>query len=196
AALVTARGNWERYRAVNVDGTRHAITAAAASGARLLHVSSVAVYGSASRYGNTPTDEDTPLPPLPASAYYARSKRESEQLVLEAHAAGRIWGCAVRPDVIYGRYDRQFVPRVARMLQHGLFPRIGTGRTTLAIVHAASVADGAVRAIASPNAGGRAYNLANDFDVTVNEFVQLAAKGLDRDVRFVPVPAPIAHAAF
>jgi nucleoside-diphosphate-sugar epimerase len=196
AALVTARGNWNRYRAVNVDGTRHAITAAASSGARLLHVSSVAVYGGTSRYAATPTDEDTPLPPLPPHAYYARSKRESEQLVLEAHAAGRIWGCAVRPDVIYGRYDRQFVPRIARVLQHGLFPRIGTGRTTLAIVHAASVADGAVRAIASPIAGGRAYNLANDFDVTVNDLVHLAAEGLGREVRIIPVPLPVARAAF
>ena len=33
----------------------------------------------------------------------------------DAHADGRLWACAVRPDVIYGRYDRQFIPRAARM---------------------------------------------------------------------------------
>jgi nucleoside-diphosphate-sugar epimerase len=196
AALVTAAGGWERYRTSNVDGTRNAIEAAAASGARLLQVSSVAVYGSAARYRSTPTDEETPLPPLPERAYYARSKRESEQLVLRAHAEGRIWGCAVRPDVIYGRRDRQFVPRVGRIVQAGAFPLIGGGRSTLAIVHAASVADGAVRAVRCTEAGGRAYNLANDFDVTVAEFVRLAAVGLGRRVRLVPIPLPLARAGF
>ncbi|MBX6330349.1 MAG: NAD-dependent epimerase/dehydratase family protein [Gemmatimonadaceae bacterium] len=195
-ALVAARAGWEQYRMVNVDGTRNVIAAAAATGARLLHVSSVAVYGAAARYRDTPTDEDAPLPPLPTRAYYARSKRDAEQAVLAAHADGRIWACAVRPDVIYGRRDRQFVPRVARIARHGIFPLIAGGGATLAIVHAASVADGAVRAVACDGAGGRAYNLANDFDVTVRQFVELASEGLGRPVRFVPVPYGAARAGF
>jgi nucleoside-diphosphate-sugar epimerase len=196
AALVTARGGWEQYRASNVEGTRNAINAAESSGARLLQVSSVAVYGSAARYRSLPTDEETPLPPLPESAHYARSKRESEQLVLQAHAEGRIWGCAVRPDVIYGRRDRQFIPRVGRIVKLGVFPLVAGGRSTLAIVHAASVADGAVRAVRCTEAGGRAYNLANDFDVTVANFARLAGVGLGRRVTFVPIPIAVARAGF
>jgi nucleoside-diphosphate-sugar epimerase len=195
AALVTAAGGWERYRRANVDGTRHAIAAAAATGARLLQLSSVAVYGSATRYRGTPTDEDTPLPSLDEPGVYARSKRESEALVLAAHAEGRIWATAVRPDVIYGRRDRQFVPRMAALMDRGAFPLLAGGRARLAVVHAAGVADGAVRAIAHDCAGGRAYNLANDFDVTLREFVTLGASGLARRVRFVPVPLPLARAA-
>lgn len=196
AAAVTASGGWDVYRAANVEGTRNAIAAAQAAGAKLLHVSSVAVYGGQARYRSTPTNEDAPLGPLPDSAHYARSKRESEGLVLEAHAAGSIWACAVRPDVIYGRYDRQFVPRVARAMRRGFFPILGTGGTTLAMVHAASVADGAVRAVATFAAGGRVYNLANDFDVTVNDFVRLAAEGLGSRVRRIPVPIPVARMGF
>ena len=195
AAVVTARGGWERYRDSNIGGTRNAIDAAASSGARLLHVSSVAVYGGASRYRDEPTDESTPLAPLPEEAYYARSKRESERLVLGAHAAGRIWAAAVRPDVIYGRRDRQFVPRLARVLERGFFPVIGGGGTTLAVVHAASVADGAVRAVGIDTAGGQAYNLANDFPVTVASFAQLAGKGLERRVRLVSLPLSLARPA-
>ena len=196
AALVTARGDWQLYRESNIGGTRNAIEAAAASGARLLQVSSVAVYGGASRYRDAPTDEHTPLAPLPASAYYARSKRESEQLVLSAHAEGRIWASAVRPDVIYGRRDRQFVPRLARVLERGIFPVVNGGRSTLAVVHAANVADGAVRAVLSDAAAGRAYNLANDSDVTVADFARLAALGLGRGVRLVPIPMGLARGAF
>ena len=43
-------------------------------------------------------------------------------------------------------------------------------------------------AAASDKAGGRAYNLANDYDVTVRDFFTLAAEGLGKRVAFVPVP--------
>ena len=196
AAAVVAPGGWEAYRSANIDGTRHAIAAAGQSGARLVHVSSVAVYGPDARYSaGGKCTEDAPLAPLPPHAHYARSKRESEAMVLEAHAAGRIHATAVRPSVIYGVRDRQFVPRIARALRPGVVPLVAGGRTTLAIVHAANVADGIARAATSDAAGGRAYNLANDFDVTVAEFVRLAARGMDRRVRTVPFPLPLARAA-
>src|SRR5205823_3104836 len=89
--------------------------------------------------------------------------------------------------------DRQFVPRLARALRLApVVPLLRGGRTTLAIVHAANVADGAVRAASTDRAGGRAYNLANDHDVTVREFFALAGQGVGRRVRFVPLPlAPV-----
>lgn len=197
AAAITPRGGWDEFRRVNIDGTRHAVAAAARAGARLLQVSSVGVYGPSARYG-TPrgkTDEDVALRPLPETAFYARSKRESEEIALSAHERGEVWATAVRPSVVYGRRDRQFVPRVARLLRRGFAPTINGGRSTLPIVHAANVADGAVRAAATDAAGGRAYNLANDFEVSVGDFYRLAAEGLGQRVRIIPVPMPIARAA-
>jgi 2-alkyl-3-oxoalkanoate reductase len=196
AAAITPRGGWESFRRLNIDGTRNTIAASERSGARLLHVSSVAVYGPRGRYahgGNT--HEDVVFGPLPPRAHYARSKRESEDLVLAAHRAGRIWATAVRPSVIYGRRDRQFVPRIARLLNRGLVPLIGGGRAIFAVVEATNVADGAILAATHDAAGGRAYNLTNDFDVSVRDFFRLAASGLDKELRFIPVPRALAVAA-
>ena len=109
-------------------------------------------------------------PTLPERAYYARSKRESERLVLDAHGSGRIWATAVRPDVIYGRATASSCRASRGCCNVAFAPVIGGGRSTLAIVHAANVADGAIRAATHDAAGGRAYNLANDFDVTVRDF--------------------------
>jgi polyketide synthase/oxidoreductase len=197
AAAITPRGGWEEFRRVNIDGTRHAVAAASRAGARLLHMSSVGVYGPRARYGvpRGKTDEDVVLQPLPETAFYARSKRESEEIVLSAHERGEVWATAVRPSVIYGRRDRQFVPRVGRLLRRGFAPVINGGRSTLAIVHAANVADGAVRAAASDAAGGKAYNVANDFEVSLSDFYRLAADGLGQRVRLVPVPLAVARAA-
>ena len=188
AAAITERGGWESYCRTNVDGTAAIIDTAAVSGARLLHLSSVAVYGSGGRYGKTKTHEDVEFGRLGERSHYARSKRDSEQLVMDAHNAGRIWGTAVRPDVIYGPRDRQFVPRVAKALRLGVMPVIGGGRSTLAVVHAANVAQGAILAATNDAAGGRAYNLANDYDVTFRDFYRLAGEGLGKHIRFVPVP--------
>lgn len=201
AANIIVRGGWDAYRATNVEGTANAILAAERSRARLLQLSSVAVYGPSSRYEAAErgerTDERTPLEsqPLPERAHYARSKRESEALALAAHAQGRVWATAVRPDVIYGRRDRQFVPRMALLVLRGVVPLLRGGRSTMAIVHAANVAEGAVRAVTTDAAGGRAYNLANDFDVTVRRFFELAGEGLGKRPLFLPLPMWMARAA-
>lgn len=199
AASILIRGGWDAYRVINVNGTQNAITAAGIARARLLHVSSVAVYGPRARYEalerGERTTEATPLAPLPDRAFYARSKRDSEQLAMRAHAEGRVWATAVRPDVIYGRRDRQFVPRMARLVGTGVVPLLRRGRAIMAIVHAENVAQGAVLAATADVAGGRAYNLANDYDVSVRRFFELAGDGLGRRPLFVPVPVSAALGA-
>lgn len=198
AAAITPRGGWEAYRAPNIDGTRNAIEAASAAGARLLHLSSVAVYGPKGRLAlarGAGLQELQPLLSIPEDAWYARSKRESEALVMSAHRAGRVWGTAVRPCVIYGPRDRQFVPRVARLLRLPLSPRIGNGRSVLSIVHARSVAEVAVLAVTSEIGAGRAYNVTNDLPITAGEFYEAAQRGMGRRARWLPVPGPVAQGA-
>ncbi|MEO8562637.1 MAG: NAD-dependent epimerase/dehydratase family protein [bacterium] len=201
AAVITPRGGWEAFRRPNVEGTKNAIAAAASAKARLVHVSSVAVYGASERYSadGRLTDESAPPGNIPASSFYARSKRESEDLVFEAQRSGALWATVVRPCVVYGPYDRQFVPRLARMLRRGFVPVIAGGQTTMPIVHAGNVVDGMVRAAESDGANGNAYNLANDFEVTVADFFRYAAEGMETSIRIVSVPmlaARIAVGAF
>jgi nucleoside-diphosphate-sugar epimerase len=197
AAVITPLGGWEAFRRPNVEGTRNAIAAAASASARLVHVSSVAVYGAHRFAADGRRTDETAVPGrIPEEAYYARSKRESEDLVFDAQRAGKLWATALRPSVLYGSFDRQFVPRLARLLRHGFAPVIAGGRNTLAIVHAANVADGLVRAAAFEGANGKAYNVANDYDVTVREFFERAAEGLDQPLRIISIPMPVAQVGF
>jgi nucleoside-diphosphate-sugar epimerase len=197
AANVLARGGWDGYRVTNVEGTRNAIAAAERARARLLHVSSVAVYGPSARYDalrrGERTTEATVLGPLAERSYYARSKRDSEELVLRAHIEGRVWASSVRPCVVYGRRDRQLVPRMARLVRGRVIPLLRGGRTVMPIVHAANVAHGALLAATSDVAGGKAYNLTNDGKVTVRRFFELAGEGLGIRPVFVPMPVSVAR---
>lgn len=182
AAAIGPESTWETFRAGNVQGTSNVIEACVRSRARLVYVSSTAVYGD-SRYRLAPVDECVALPQLPAADAYGRSKREAEHIVLAARNAGRLWGAIVRPPVMYGERDRQFIPRVAAVMSRGAFPLCGGGGTTLPVVHANAVAEGAIRAALTDAADGRVYNLTSDFPLTVAELVRLASVGLGRRVR-------------
>lgn len=195
AAAIGAEGDWESYRRGNVEGTRSIVAAASAAGARLVHVSSTAVYGAA-RYHEQPTDEETPVPELPAHDVYGRSKQEAEEVVLDAHRRGALWASIVRPPVMYGVRDRQFTPRVGPVLARGVFPRIHGGSTTLSIVNASHVAEGAILAALADDAGGRTFLLTDDFPVTVTDLVRCAEAGLGRRIFAPSVPMAVGRAGF
>jgi nucleoside-diphosphate-sugar epimerase len=195
AAAAIGAGSDDAFSRVNVDGTRSLVAATAAAGARLVHVSSTSVFGR-HRYRARPTDEWSPLPELPEAFAYGRSKQDAERVVLGAHTRGEVWAAVVRPPVMYGPRDRQFVPRVAPVLRRGLFPLVGSGRTTLPLVSADAVALGAIRAATTDAAGGQVYHLTDDFPVTPADLVRLAAQGLGRRVLAPRVPVVLGRAAF
>jgi nucleoside-diphosphate-sugar epimerase len=187
AAAIGSSSDAASFRAANVTGTRNVAEAAAAAGARMVHVSSTAVYGSA-RYGAIPTDEYAPLPELPPEDAYGRSKREAEAVVTGLCRAGKVWATIVRPPVMYGVGDRQLAPRLGPVLMRGVFPLIGGGRTTLTLVHARNVAEGAVLAAEHDEARGRVFLLSDDFPLTVAALVEGAARGLGKRIAAPAVP--------
>src|SRR5204863_105087 len=96
-----------------------------ASGARLVHISSVAVYGGTAAYpvSREWRGEDHPFQPIPESDFYGRSKRMAEAVVRQAGERREVDAIALRPNVIYGERDRLFTPRVIRVLRLPLGPR-------------------------------------------------------------------------
>src|SRR5438093_101121 len=136
AAIVQRRASWEQYVAVNVEATRLAVGAARAERARLVHISSVAVYAGSAAYPATPErrDEDFPFQPIPAPDFYARSKRMAEDVVRDAATQRDLDVAAVRPTVIYGERDRLFTPRVIGAVRLPLMPQIGPGTNRLRTV--------------------------------------------------------------
>lgn len=195
AAAIGSGSDAADFRAANVAGTEHVVRAAEHARARLVLVSSTAVFGQ-QRYRPVPTDESVPLPSLPCDDAYGRSKQDAERVVMDAHRTGRVRACVVRPPVMYGVGDRQFAPRIGRVLRAGVFPLVDGGRAHLSLVHADAVADGAIRAALSEAADGQIYHLTDDFPVTVADLVRLASQGLGRRIATPSVPLPAARAGF
>ena len=184
---------------VNVVGTRNAIDAARTARVRLVHVSSVSVYGGSADYGpgRERRTEDFPFRPIAAHDVYARSKREAEALVRAAAEAGEITAIAIRPNVIYGERDRLFSPRLIRAVRSSLVPQVGPGTNHLSCVYAGNVAQWIVAALAVPLSGFRAYNLTTDAPpaLTAREFLEAFADAGGTRPRFFHLPIVAARVA-
>lgn len=191
AAIITARRRWEDFEAVNIDGARRAALAAARCGARLVHISSVAVYGRPTRTPLKPIDETTPWIPLPRQDFYARSKRKAEEAVEMVRRDRGLSVISVRPCVVYGERDRTFLPRLIDALRFGVAPLVGSGDNPLALVYAGSVAQAVVAALEHPEAQG-AFNTTNDGTITQREFFTALGEASGRRITFIRLPLSVA----
>ncbi|MBI1966915.1 MAG: NAD-dependent epimerase/dehydratase family protein [Gemmatimonadetes bacterium] len=192
AALVAQHVPYDTFEAVNVGGTRQAIAAARAGGARLVHISSVAVYGRGAAYragreGRRIT-EDSPCGEIEPHDSYARVKRLAEAALWEETSRGGVWAVALRPNVIYGERDRLFSPKVVRAVRLGLVAQIGPGTNRLSCVYAGNVAAAVVAALEADVPAGRAYNVTNDGGLTQREFVDAFADALGTRLWRIRIP--------
>ncbi len=194
AAAVTVDAPWDVYHRVNVVGTENVLGEAAEQGVlRAVHVSTVAVYGGAEVAWRDRVDESAPTDShLGPEQIYGRSKRGAEEVAVRFQRAGALEVVVVRPDVIYGERDRAALPRLARYASLPIVLLVGDGRSELPLVYAGNVAQGIVRALTSPRAAGRVYNLTNDFPILQREFFELLSRHLERRPRFLPIPVAVA----
>jgi len=198
AALVAPRAPFEAFERVNVGGTRRAVEAARRAGARLIHVSSVAVYGRSVAHaaGRGAVTEDFPFQPLPARDFYARTKRMADELVQREASAGGPSAVVIRPNVIYGERDRLFTPRVIATVRRGFVPQIGPGTNHLSCVYAGNVASAILAALDAPRLDGcRAYNVTHDAPphLTQREYLAAFAEAAGVRMRRLPVAIPLAR---
>jgi nucleoside-diphosphate-sugar epimerase len=199
AAHVGDQGSREQFEHVNVEGTRHVVEAAAAGlgggKRRFVHLSSVAVYGRPDE-GRVTEDWPTRVIGLP----YEDTKTEAERLAFARGAALGLSVTAVRPPIIYGPYDKNFMPRAIEAVRGRRFLLIDGGRAPLNVVWVDHVADLALLAAEHPAAEGQAFNVMDEVDSrppSVREVGEIIADacGLPRPRISLPLPAARALAS-
>jgi len=193
AAIVGDWGPEALYRAVNVDGTRNLLIAAAAAGVeRVVVVSSLVVYGS--QLGAEICDED--MPREHGCGPYSRSKRAQEELALDFHRFGRVPVTVVRPGNVYGPGSVNWVDTPVALLRAGRLPLIGGGAGDASLAWVDNLVELLVLAGREPAAAGRVYNANDGSGVTwAGYFTELArVAGARPPRRSLPAPAAMAAA--
>ncbi|MCX5730703.1 MAG: NAD-dependent epimerase/dehydratase family protein, partial [Deltaproteobacteria bacterium] len=119
----------EQLVSVNSEGTRSLAEVAARSGRpKFVLVSSLAAAGP-SVPGRPRTETDRPAP---VSAY-GQSKLAAEQAVRSFATA--LNASIVRPPIVYGPRDKEFLPSLFQMARTGLVLKSGTGDKRYSIIH-------------------------------------------------------------
>ncbi|MBL8579069.1 MAG: NAD(P)-dependent oxidoreductase [Mesorhizobium sp.] len=191
AGLSSNWGKRAAFQSANVDATQSLI-------AQLLRFSGTPhfIYVSSSSLYFEPRDrlgvtEDQKLP-APINDY-AWSKRAAEDIV---RATGGLPATVVRPRGIYGHGDVALLPRLLRAVGRGPLPLFRGGRAVIDLTHVDDVAAAILAILRSPSeAGGKTYNVSGGEPIPVREIVEQAAARIGLDVRWRPVPWPVARFA-
>jgi nucleoside-diphosphate-sugar epimerase len=173
---------------VNVDGTKALLAASLAVGVqRVVHVSSVIVYGVVPPTGAEPIDETTSLPTHPYRwAHYQQSKSAADALALNYWREAGVPVTVLRLGVLYGPGGRD---PARGLLQLGpLRFTLGNGRNTLPFTYVGNAVDCMLLAAITPAAVGQAYNVVDEPQVTARDVVDQTMQITGE--RCFPIPLP------
>lgn len=148
---------------------------------RIVHLSSMAVYGAAT---GTVREDQAPVQPVSG---YGQAKIDCERTVLKyVHDGGD--AVILRPSCVFGPGSAQWTTRLARLLKArriGDLGAAGDGGCNLAFID--DVVAAITAALSVPEAAGKVFNVSGPMERTWNEFLVAFAKALGATpVRRIP----------
>ncbi|HEY3640160.1 MAG TPA: complex I NDUFA9 subunit family protein [Xanthobacteraceae bacterium] len=160
----------QRFDSVHAFGAEAVALAAAAFGARLIHISAIGA------------DPDAP-------SHYARSKAMGEKLALAAMPSATI----LRPSILFGPEDDFFNKFAALARIAPALPLIGGGHTRFQPVYAGDVASAIVAVIDRAETEGAIYELGGPEVASFKELMQFVLATIERRRLLVPIPFGLAR---
>lgn len=185
AAKAGVWGPYEDYHRANVEGTENIVTACHGNGVRALVFTSTpsVAHGGGDLEG---VDESVGYASGGDLTHYQRTKIASEQHVLAANGTA-LATTALRPHLVWGPDDPNFMPRLIARAQAGKLRRVGDGKKLVDVTYIDNAAEAHVRALdllleqgAQAPCAGKPYFISNGEPVAVGDFIDrlLACAGL------------------
>jgi predicted dehydrogenase/nucleoside-diphosphate-sugar epimerase len=162
-------------RASNIAGIRSLIDACVEHKARLVHVSTFAIYEPL-----TDGDLTEDMEPIRSGIPYSEMKLDVEEAVLDAVRTCGLDASIILPTIVYGPYGKSWTVFPAAQITAGSFvlPREGEGLCNA--VHVDDVCQAMIRAAVAPAARGRRYLISGSEPVTWRAFYESIAEALER----------------
>lgn len=195
--LAAIRDRWgqpfQDYYAVNVQGTRHLLGAAADQGTRFVYCSSVGVLGYP---GTLDIDESYPYRTNDGKFNYHHTKALAEQLTLDYARRDRLVATVVRPVITYGPGDEYgMVTKLLTLLATGRFVPVGNGRNHVHLAYVTDTVRGIILAGEGDQSPGRVYIIPGSRPITMRELIVQACVLLGRPTPRWHIPLMSAKAA-
>jgi|SRR5579872_1112281 len=155
----------QRFESVLAEGAENVARAAAAAGARLVHISAIGA------------DESSP-------SDYARSKADGERRVVAADPQATI----MRPSIVFGPEDEFFNRFAALARLSPVLPLPGGGHTRFQPVFAGDVAEAIALAVDGDAKAGVIYELGGPEVKTFKELMEFILATIERRRLLLPLP--------
>ncbi len=167
---ILAPSGRQNFNAVHARGAGAVAEAAAAAGARLIHVSAIGADAA-------------------SESAYARTKAEGERAVRAAVPDAIVF----RPSVMFGP-DDQFTNRFATLARMSPFlPLVGGGATRMQPVFVGDVAQAITAAVEGRARAGATYELGGPEVMTMREILAFILKTIERERALVTLPFALAR---
>jgi nucleoside-diphosphate-sugar epimerase len=162
-------------RQSNIDGINSLVAACTLHNARLVHVSTIAVYEPLQD-----GDLDESMPPIHSGLPYSEMKLEVEERVMEAVRMQSLDACIVLPAMVYGPHAKAWTVSPAEQLASGTVVLPDQGEGLCNAVYVDDVCQAMLRAAVVPAARGRRYLISGATPPTWGAFFQGIADALGR----------------
>ncbi|MGM0558758.1 MAG: NAD-dependent epimerase/dehydratase family protein [Myxococcota bacterium] len=183
AAIVRESGDIDTFRQVNVEGSRLLARSAAEMGVgRLVHLSSVMVYGF-----DYPPNIIEEGPFRGEGNPYCTTKYESEQAVLDFHGEGDLEVTVIRPGDVYGPGSMPWVVRPLEFMKQGIFMLPDGGHGVLDPTYVDNLID-AVFLTIRKDATNQAFNVTDGMAMETRHFFKYHADMLGKK-RILTLPS-------
>jgi nucleoside-diphosphate-sugar epimerase len=182
--------SYAEFESVNVKAVESLVEACASAGVRrLVHVSSVGVYG---HVQHAPANENAPLNPVND---YERTKRAGEEAARRAASRCAVDLVILRPSWVYG----EGCPRTDKLvgaLRKKRFFYIGAARNLRHPIYIDDFLEGMrLAARAGSEVAGRTYNVAGPRWMTVQQMVETVAQAVGAQPPTLRIPRGLGLAA-
>lgn len=188
AAVTNNNISWQTHQDVNIAGAEAVFKAALKAGVqRVVHASSVIVYGLASPPHGDLISETTSFPAHPDRwAHYLRSKQAADRLAFDYWREAGLPITVLRLGILYGPGGRS--PDRGLIQLGPLRLTIGRGRNQMPYTYVGNAVDCMLLAAISPEAIGQAYNVVDEPQVTPRDVASQSMKITGE--RSIPIPVP------
>jgi 2-alkyl-3-oxoalkanoate reductase len=179
----------DQFWSVNADGAERLARAALDAGVeRLVHLSTVDVFGFGERHGRL----DERSPQRGERHAYSESKLEGERRVRALREEGLAL-TVIYPTWIFGPGDRHFLPEIIKALRGGT-AQIDRGRPHLEMTFSENLADACILAAEHPGAEGEGFIVGDGYGLSLGQFLESVSAKLGVEAPRRSVPYGVAYA--
>lgn len=181
-ALSSPWGKYKDFYQANVIGTQNVIEGCLKwKVKRLIHISTPSIYF---HYDKRIDVKENQALPNKFVNHYAKTKYLAELEIDKAFQKG-LATITLRPRALFGPGDQAIFPRLIKVCEKGMFPKIGSGKVEIDMTYIENVVDSILLCLTSSDATiGQKYNITNGERVNIYSMIEMVMDRLGKSFTY------------